>query len=163
MSLVGILHKFISMINMDEFYMRQALKEAKKGFQEDEVPVGCVIVHGESIIARGYNMCERLCDPTAHGEMQGLTSACNYLQSKYLDQCTIYTTLSPCIMCAGALFWSKIGRVVYGANDKNQGINLLESRMLHPKTKIKGGVLADECGYLLTAFFKKKRKLEKKK
>ena len=160
---MSILHKFISMINVDEFYMREALKEAKKGFREDEVPVGCVIVHGETIIARAYNMCERLCDPTAHGEMQVLTSACHYLQSKYLDQCTIYTTLSPCIMCAGALFWSKMGRLVYGAEDESSRRNVLESQMLHSKTKIEGGILAEECGYLLSTFFKKKRKLEKKK
>ena len=150
------------MVNVDTFYMREALKEAKKGFQEEEVPVGCVIVHRKTIIARAYNMCERLCDPTAHGEMQVLTSACNYLQSKYLDQCTLYTTLSPCIMCAGALYWSKMGRLVYGAEDKNQSVSILERRMLHPTTKIEGGILADECAYLLTTFFEKKRKLEKK-
>ena len=109
------------MINLDEFYMREALKEAKKAFQEDEVPVGCVIVHENTIIARGYNMCERLCDPTAHAEMQVLTSACNYLQSIYLDKCTMYTTLEPCVMCAGALLWSKIGKIVYGARDEKEG------------------------------------------
>lgn len=151
------------MIDMDGFYMKEALKEAKKAFAEDEVPVGCVIVHKDTIIARGYNMCERLCDPTAHAEMQVLTSACNYLQSKYLDKCTMYTTLEPCVMCGGALFLSKIGKIIYGARDEKQGLFVLEKNILHPKTKIKGGILVGECAYLLTSFFKKKRKLDKKK
>ena len=150
------------MINIDSFYMREALKEAKKGFEEDEVPVGCVIVHKDMIIARGYNMCERLKDPTAHAEMTTLTSACNHIQSKYLNECTMYITLEPCVMCAGALYWSKIKEVIYGASDVNKNIPLIEQNLLHPKTKITGGVLSDECGYLLTSFFEKKRKLEKK-
>ena len=142
--------------------MREALREAKKALQEDEVPVGCIIVHKEMIIARGYNMCERLKDPTAHAEMITLTSACNHLQSKYLNECTMYITLEPCVMCAGALYWSKIKKVIYGATDKNKKGPLLEKNLLHPKTKINGGVLSDECSYLLTSFFEKKRKLEKK-
>lgn len=151
------------MINMDDFYMREALKEAKKAFQENEVPVGAIIIHNDTIIARGYNMCERLKDPTAHAEMTTITSACNYLQSKYLNECTMYVTLEPCVMCAGALFWSKIGKVVYGARDKKDGVFLLDKNILHPKTKIKGGVMQEECSYLLTSFFEKKRKLDKKK
>jgi len=150
------------MINKDEFYMKEALKEAKKAFAEDEVPVGSIIVYKNTIIAKGYNMCERLCDPTAHAEMQVITSACNYLQSKYLDKCMLYTTLEPCSMCAGALFWSKIGQVIYGARDPKQGAFLLEKNLLHPKTIVKGGVLIGECAYLLTSFFEKKRKLKKK-
>ena len=151
------------MIDINEFYMREALKEAKKAFAEDEVPVGCIIVHGDKVIARGYNMCERLCDPTAHAEMQVLTSACNYLQSKYLDQCTMYITLEPCVMCGGAIFWSKMGKIVYGTRDQKQGMFLLGKNITHPKTEIAGGILKEECAYLLSSFFEKKRKLEKKK
>ena len=151
------------MIDIDIFFMNEALKEAKKAFQDDEVPVGCVVVHQKNIIARAYNMCERLCDPTAHAEMQVITSASNYLKSKYLSQCTIYTTLEPCTMCAGALFWAKIGKIVYGANDEKRGCGMLEKNVLHPKTKIQRGVLAHECAYLLSSFFEKKRKLDKKK
>ena len=107
-------------------------------------------------------MCERLCDPTAHAEMQVITAACNYLKSKYLDKCIMYTTLEPCPMCAGALFWAKIGQIIYGAKDPKQGAILLEKNILHQKTIIKGGVLIGECAHLLTSFFEKKRKLKKK-
>ena len=151
------------MIDTDAFYMTEALKEAKKAFQEDEVPVGAIIVHNDTIIAKGYNMCERLKDPTAHAEMTTITSACNYLQSKYLNECTMQVTLEPCVMCAGALFWAKIGKVVYGARDEKEGAFLIGKNIMHPKTKIKGGVLMGECAYLLTSFFEKKRKLDKKK
>jgi tRNA(adenine34) deaminase len=151
------------MINTDHIYMTEALKEAEKAFKDDEVPIGSVITHKNTIIARSYNMCERLCDPTAHAEMQALTSACHYLQSKYLDRCTIYTTLEPCVMCAGALFWSKIGRIVYGAKDRERLGGVLQKQLMHPKTEIQGGVLENECAYLLTSFFEKKRKLDKKK
>ena len=152
----------LHMINIDHIYMREALKEAKKAFKEDEVPVGSIIVHENTIIARSYNMCERLCDPTAHAEMQALTSACHYIQSKYLDKCTIYTTLEPCIMCSGALFWSKINRIVFGAKDQENRSGVLQRHIIHPKTKLQGGVLGEECAYLLTSFFEKKRKLDKK-
>ncbi|MAZ55402.1 MAG: tRNA-specific adenosine deaminase [Flavobacteriales bacterium] len=151
------------MINIDHIYMREALKEAKKAFKEDEVPVGSIIVHENTIIARSYNMCERLCDPTAHAEMQALTSACHYIQSKYLDKCTIYTTLEPCIMCSGALFWSKINRIVFGAKDKENRNGILLRQIIHPKTEIQGGVLGEESAHLLTSFFEKKRKLDKKR
>ena len=150
------------MINTDEFYMREALKEARKAFEEDEVPVGCIIVYKDSIIARGYNMCEKLQDPTAHAEMTTLTSACNHLQSKYLNKCTMYTTLEPCIMCAGALCWAQIGKVIYGADDKKQGMSCSKGKILHKQTSVKKNVLEEECGYLLTHFFKKKRKLKLK-
>ena len=151
------------MINIDHIYMREALKEAKKAFKEDEVPVGSIIVHENTIIARSYNMCERLCDPTAHAEMQALTSACHYIQSKYLDKCTIYTTLEPCIMCSGALFWTKINRIVFGAKDKENRNGILQRQIIHPKTEIQGGVLGEESAHLLTSFFEKKRKLDKKR
>jgi len=157
-----ILHKFILMINIDSFYMTEALKEAKKALQEDEVPVGSIIVHKKTIIARAYNMCERLCDPTAHAEMQVITSASNYLRSKYLNNCTLYTTLEPCAMCAGALFWAKIGAIIYGACDEKRGISKLHKSILHPTTKIKGEILEQECAHLLKSFFEKKRKFDEK-
>ena len=148
------------MLNLDEIYMQQAFKEALIAKKKDEVPVGSVIVYEKKIIAKSHNMSIRLCDPTAHAEIQAITSACNYLKSRYLENCTIYTTLEPCIMCAGALFWAKIGRIVYGASDKKQGMSLIKHNIIHPKTKINSGVLEYECGYLLSDFFKKKRKLK---
>jgi tRNA(adenine34) deaminase len=148
------------MINIAEFYMKKALIEAQKAESEDEVPVGAIIVHNEKIIAKAHNMCIRLCDPTAHAEMQVITAACNYLDSRYLEKCTIYTTLEPCIMCAGALFWSKIDALVYGCNDKKQGGVVVANKIIHPKTKIKKGVLEHECSHILTEFFKKKRTLQ---
>ena len=123
---------------------------------EDEVPVGCVIVHNDKIIARAYNMCERLCDPTAHAEMQAITSASNFLNSKYLSNCTIYVTLEPCVMCMGALFWSKIQRIVYAASDPKSGFR--KSHVLpHPKTKISYGIREDESSNLLKTFFRAQR------
>ena len=148
------------MINRDEFYMKKALIEAKKAEMEDEVPVGAIIIHNDKIIAKAYNMCIRLCDPTAHAEMQVITAACNYLNSRYLEGCTLYTTLEPCIMCSGALFWSKIDALVYGCSDQKRGGILVSKKIIHPKTKIKKGVLEYDCGQLLTKFFKKKRNLE---
>ena len=148
------------MINTDEFYMKRALIEAKKAESEDEVPVGAIIVHDNKIIAKAHNMCIRLCDPTAHAEMQVITAACNYLDSRYLDGCSIYVTLEPCIMCAGALFWSKIDTLVYGCSDKKNGGILFPEKIIHPKTKIKKGILEYECGHILSRFFKKKRNLK---
>tara|TARA_B100000700_G_C14874808_1_gene775132 strand:- start:351 stop:797 length:447 start_codon:yes stop_codon:yes gene_type:complete len=148
------------MISTDDFYMKKALLEAKKAETKDEVPVGAVIVHNSKIIAKAHNMCVRLCDPTAHAEMQVITAACNYLESRYLDGCTIYTTLEPCVMCAGALFWAKIDTLIYGCDDKKQGGILMSKRIIHPKTKIKKGVLEYECSNILTDFFKKKRNLK---
>ena len=145
---------------MNEFYMKKALVEAKIGAQEEEVPVGAIIVCDKKIIAKAHNMCICLCDPTAHAEMQVITAASNYLQSRYLENCTIYTTLEPCIMCAGALFWSKIDTLVYGADDKKKGIYSIGKKILHPKTTIKKGILEYECSHLLSDFFKKKRKLK---
>lgn len=143
----------------DEYYMDQALSEAQKAFDADEVPVGCVIVMQDRIIARGYNQVETLNDATAHAEMIALTSAFSYLGSKYLPEATLYVTLEPCTMCAGALYWSKIAKVVFGAvDDKNGGISLHPERSpLHPKTQLTGGIRKEECAALVKSFFKKKR------
>jgi len=143
----------------DEFYMQQALKEAQKAFDEDEVPVGAVIVMNERIIARGYNQVEKLADPTAHAEIIALTSAFHYLGSKYLPEATIYITVEPCVMCAGALYWSKIGRVVYGADDEKNGYKKTtrEQSPFHPKTILVKNILKEECGQLMKRFFQKKR------
>jgi tRNA(adenine34) deaminase len=158
----------------DEHYMQQALKEARKAYADDEVPIGAVIVMEDKIIARGYNQTERLTDPTAHAEIIALTSAFNYLGSKYLGVATIYITVEPCLMCAGALYWSKIGRVVYGAEDEKngyrrglrledlpgsrpQGINAPGPWPFHPKTTLVGGILKEECARLMQEFFQSKR------
>ncbi|MBS1652738.1 MAG: nucleoside deaminase [Bacteroidetes bacterium] len=137
--------------------MREALKEAQKAADNDEVPVGAVIVANEKIIAKGHNLVETLTDVTAHAEMQCITSAANYIGGKYLNECTIYVTLEPCLMCAGALFWSQIGRIVYGAADAKRGFSSINLRVTHPKTQIKSGVLANECEDILKSFFLKKR------
>ena len=149
----------------DEHYMKQALKEAQKARDADEVPIGAVIVMQDTIIARGYNQVETLNDSTAHAEIIALTSAFNYLGSKYLPGATIYVTIEPCTMCCGALYWSKIGRLVYGAPDpKHGGLTLpgeglgVRSASLHPKTEIVNNVCAEECVTLLKDFFKSKRK-----
>lgn len=141
----------------DTFFMRQALSEAQKAASRDEIPVGAIVVAGTRIIARAHNLTETLHDVTAHAEMQALTAASNTLDSKYLDDCTLYVTLEPCIMCAGATFWTRIGRIVYGASDPKRGFLQNGGSILHPKTTVTGGVLEDECGEMLTAFFKGKR------
>lgn len=143
----------------DEYYMMQALKEAKKAFEEDEVPVGAVVVLNEKIIARGQNMMEKLNDPTAHAEMIALTSAFNLLGSKYLPEAILYVTIEPCLMCAGAMYWSKIGKIVWGADDEKNGHKRITGSNwpFHPKTEITYGVLKEECGQLMKDFFKKKR------
>ena len=143
----------------DEYYMMQALKEAKRAFEDDEIPIGAVVVMQDKIIARGHNMTERLNDPTAHAEMIALTSAFNSMGSKYLPEATLYITLEPCLMCAGAVYWSKIGRIVYGAEDPKNGYRKIaaENWPFHPKTELIGGLLAAECGQLMKDFFKKKR------
>jgi len=144
-----------------EFYMKKALIEAQRGSNEDEVPVGAVIVYKNKIIGKAYNLCFKLCDPTAHAEIQVITAACNYLQSRYLDKCTLYTTLQPCVMCSGAMYWSQLGHLVYGADDEKMKGGVRKN-IMHPNTKITKGILSYECGELLTDFFKKKRKLKKK-
>ncbi len=141
----------------DEYFMKEALKEAKKAFDADEVPVGAIIVCNEKIIARAHNLSERLNDATAHAEMQAFTSATNYLGAKFLEECTLYVTIEPCVMCAGASYWSRIGKIVYGANDEKKGYTKIRGKLLHPKTKVIAGVLEKECGELMKEYFKLKR------
>ena len=142
----------------DEYFMQEALKEAKKAFTADEVPVGAVIVCNNKIIARAHNLTERLNDVTAHAEMQAITSASNFLNGKYLDECALYVTLEPCIMCAGAIAWAQFGKLIYGAHDTKRGFNLLnEQKILHPKTIVRSGVLKEECALLIKTFFQQKR------
>ena len=143
--------------NSDEYFMRMALQEAQKAFDEDEVPVGAVVVCKNQVIARTHNLTERLTDFTAHAEMQAFTSATDYLGNKYLDECTLYVTLEPCVMCAGASFWTRIGRIVYGASDERRGYARLEENVLHQSTEVLGGILENECSELMKSFFKKKR------
>lgn len=146
-----------TLIFSDEHFMREALKEAQKAFDADEVPVGAVVVCNNKVIARAHNLTQRLNDVTAHAEMQAITSAANFLNGKYLNECTLYVTLEPCVMCAGALSWAQIGKIVYGANDVKKGFNLIGNKVLHPKTELVNQVLANECSDLLKQFFLKKR------
>lgn len=146
------------MVLNDEYFMQQALKEAHKALDDDEVPIGAVVVVQNRIIARAYNQVERLNDSTAHAEMIAITSAYNSLGSKYLPDATLYVTIEPCLMCAGALYWSKIAKVVYGADDiKHGALSSGEKNPFHPKTEIVKGVLGDECAALIKSFFKAKR------
>lgn len=142
----------------DNYFMNEALKEAQKAFDADEVPVGAVIVANNRIIARAHNLTERLTDVTAHAEMQAITAAANALGGKYLHECTLYVTLEPCPMCAGALNWSQITKVVFGANDLKRGYHLFGSNMLHPKTLVVSGLKESDCGSLVKKFFESKRK-----
>jgi len=143
----------------DEYFMRQALREAQDAFFEGEVPIGSVITINDRIIARAHNQVERLNDPTAHAEVLAITSACSHLGAKYLPDATLYVTIEPCHMCAGALYWSKLKRVVFGASDVKQGFHFFygEKNPFHPKTAISGGVLGEECAKLIKDFFKAKR------
>ena len=143
--------------NEDEFYMQQALCEARDAFAEDEIPVGAVIVCDGHIVARAHNSTQRLHDVTAHAEMLAFTSAADTLGGKYLTDCTLYVTLEPCVMCAGAAGWCQIGRIVYGASDEKKGFERLGRSMLHPKTQVDKGVLEEDCKKLLLDFFHKKR------
>lgn len=140
-----------------EHYMREALKEAVKAFEADEVPIGAVVVANGRIIARAHNLTERLTDVTAHAEMQAITSAANAIGGKYLTDCTMYVTVEPCLMCGGALAWSQIGRIVYGAGDNRRGYSRLNAAILHPKTEVVAGVLSEECETLMKTFFEGKR------
>lgn len=144
--------------DLDEKYMREALREAGYAAESDEVPVGAVIVCQGKIIGRGHNMTETLHDPTAHAEMIAITAATEAMGGKYLNDCTLYVTVEPCPMCAGALAWSQIGRVVYGAIDPRRGYSMFSPSLMHPKTEITAGVLADECGTIVSEFFRNKRK-----
>lgn len=142
----------------DEYFMKQALREAYLAAEEGEIPVGAVIVCNYRIIARAHNQTERLNDPTAHAEMLVLTSAFNSLGAKYLNDCILYVTVEPCVMCAGALYWSQIGGIVYGATDEKRGYVRYAPLALHPKTWIRTGVLAEDCSQVMKEFFRKKRK-----
>ncbi|MBR6758729.1 MAG: nucleoside deaminase [Bacteroidaceae bacterium] len=144
-------------VETDEKYMRMALQEAQQALQADEIPVGAVVVCGNRIIARAHNLTETLCDVTAHAEMQAITSAANNLGGKYLTDCTLYVTLEPCTMCAGAIGWAQVSRLVYGASDPRRGYTIVAPHALHPKTQTTSGILADECQTLLQDFFRKKR------
>ncbi len=141
----------------DEYFMNEALKEAEKAFDRDEIPVGAVIVYNKQIIARAHNLSETLNDATAHAEMQAFTIAANTIGGKYLTDCTLYVTLEPCIMCAGASYWTRPGRIVFGASDKERGYTGISKKLLHPGTSVKQGILENECSALLTDFFKRKR------
>jgi tRNA(adenine34) deaminase len=142
----------------DEYFMRQALMEAQKAYEKDEVPVGAVVVVNNQIIARSHNFTEHLHDVTAHAEMQAITAAAENIGGKYLSGCTLYVTLEPCVMCAGALYWSQIDKVVFGARDPNRGAGRYQSELYHPKTLVTNGILEAECSALLVEFFQKKRK-----
>jgi len=141
----------------DTYYMQQALAEAQKAYEAGEVPVGAVVVCDNRIIARAHNQTEQLTDVTAHAEMLALTAAANYLGSKYLTDCSLFVTLEPCVMCAGALSWAQLGRIVYGASDEKRGFMLHGKQLLHPKTRLEMGILEDECAQLLKQFFKSRR------
>lgn len=141
----------------DEYFMKRALIEAENAFEIGEVPVGAVIVSDNQIIARAHNLSEQLNDFTAHAEMQAYTSASNFLGSKYLNECTLYVTLEPCIMCAGAAYWTRVGKIVFAAYDEKRGFTQRKDSIVHPKTEIVGGVMEKESTLLLTSFFSKKR------
>lgn len=141
----------------DEYFMKLALAEAKAAFSKDEVPVGALIVYKNKVIAKSHNLTEQLTDFTAHAEMQAFTAATESLSNKYLNECTLYVTLEPCVMCAGASFWTRIGKIVYGAPDERRGFKRLSENILHPSTKVVGGLLEGECSELIKAFFQAKR------
>lgn len=145
------------MANSDEYYMRKALDEAKHAYEKGEIPIGAVVVCHDRIIARCYNLTETLIDVTAHAEMQAITAAANTLGGKYLNECTLYVTVEPCVMCAGAIAWSQLGKLVYGASDEKRGYQKFAPNALHPKTQVVAGVLADEAALLMREFFKDKR------
>lgn len=145
------------MTQQDEKWMREALREAQAARAEGEIPIGAVVVWGDRVIGRGHNMTERLHDATAHAEMIAITAATQTMGGKYLADCTLYVTVEPCPMCAGALNWSQVGRIVYGAPDPRRGYTMFTPSLLHPKTTAEGGVLADECSALMLEFFKSKR------
>ena len=141
----------------DELCMREALKLAQRAYAEDEVPIGAIIVSQGKIIGKGYNLTERLHDVTAHAEMQAFTAASNYMGGKFLKDCTLYVTVEPCVMCAGASYWTQISRIVYGAVDEKRGYSSLNKRILHPKTEVLSGIMTQECATLMKDFFLKKR------
>ena len=144
-------------MEIHEKYMREALREASFAASEDEVPIGAIIICRGRIVGKGHNMTEKLNDPTAHAEMIAITAATEALGGKYLNDCTLYVTVEPCPMCAGALAWSQIGEVVYGASDPKRGFSMFSPSLMHPKTKVVSGVLTEECGNLVSDFFRNKR------
>ncbi len=143
--------------NIDVFFMQQAISEANQALKKSEVPIGAVVVYKDRIVGRGHNLSESLGDPTAHAEMQALTSATETLGNKYLNECTLYVTVEPCVMCAGACYWTQIGRVVYGASDPKRGYSFSGARLLHPRTTVEKGVLEKECGNIVSEFFARLR------
>ena len=146
------------MVNdIDNFYMKQALAEAKEAYKQGEIPIGAVVVCRDKIIAKSHNLTELLHDVTAHAEMQAITSAAEHLGGKYLNDCTLYVTVEPCVMCAGALGWSQISRIVYGAADEKRGYSRFAPKALHPRTQVTSGVMADECAELMLRFFQERR------
>lgn len=145
-------------IHSDERYMREALKLAVQAKDEGEIPVGAVVVADNKIIAKGYNQTERLKDPTAHAEMIAITAACNFLGTKYLTDCSLYVTLEPCGMCAGGLYWAQLKKLVYGAKDEQRGFTIINPKMIHPRTEVRKGVMADEAASLILDFFAGLRK-----
>lgn len=141
----------------DAFFMKKALEQAEIALQKGEVPVGALITCQGHVVARAHNLTERLNDPTAHAEMQAITAACNTIGGKYLNQCTLYVTLEPCAMCAGAIAWAQLGRLVYGAQDPKKGFSIISANILHPKTTVSAGIMAEEAGKLMKDFFAGKR------
>jgi tRNA(adenine34) deaminase len=144
-------------ISPDDFFMKEALKEARLALAEDEIPIGAIVVCNGQIIGRGHNLTERLNDVSAHAEMQALTAAANYMGGKYLKDCTLYVTLEPCVMCAGASYWFQLSKIVFGAYDTQRGFGRISQKIIHPKTVVTGGIFENECAELVRNFFKKKR------
>jgi tRNA(adenine34) deaminase len=144
-------------ISPDDFFMKEAIREAKLALAEDEIPIGAIVVCKGQIIGRGHNLTERLSDVSAHAEMQALTAAANFIGGKYLPDCTLYVTMEPCVMCAGASYWFQLSRIVFGAYDTKLGFGRLNQKITHPKTIITGGIHENECAELVRGFFRKKR------
>ena len=142
----------------EEYFMKMAYREAEKALEKDEIPVGAVVVMNQMVIGRGHNLTQTLQDVTAHAEMQAITAATNHIGAKYLNDCTLYVTLEPCVMCAGAIAWAQMGSLVYGASDPKKGFTLIEHNILHPKTLVKRGIMEQECGEIIKEFFNKKRR-----
>ncbi len=156
--MLSLYYCFLNITDMtDEYYMQRALEQARIAFEKDEVPVGAVVVCGDRIIARSHNLTETLHDVTAHAEMQAITAAADALGGKYLDVCTLYVTVEPCVMCAGAIGWSQLKRLVYGAPDPKRGYSAFAPHALHPRTEVVSGVMEEECRALMKDFFKSKR------
>jgi len=142
----------------DQYFMRIALQEAQKAYDLGEIPVGAVIVANQQIIAKGHNLTERLCDVTAHAEIQAITAAANYFGAKYLPECSLYVTLEPCVMCAGAIAWAQMGALIFGSRDAKRGYQQLAPRALHPKTIVRAGILAEESSAMMKSFFRSRRR-----